>query len=108
MARSNDRRIRVPEFMARLHSLARRILESKYAWAGHAVCKMGASSGVESRLDAPSENFNSTMTTSNAEAAERIAPPRVDSDAPVRKAPSGIAGFDEITRGGLPVGRTTL
>jgi circadian clock protein KaiC len=48
------------------------------------------------------------MTPSKTEAAERIAPPGVESDAPIRKAPSGIAGFDEITRGGLPVGRTTL
>src|ERR1700690_1786201 len=28
--------------------------------------------------------------------------------AALRKAPSGIAGFDEITGGGLPRGRTTL
>ena len=48
------------------------------------------------------------MTSSKSEAAERIAPPRVDSDAPIRKSPSGIAGFDDIARGGLPAGRTTL
>jgi hypothetical protein len=28
--------------------------------------------------------------------------------AAMRKAPSGIAGFDEITGGGLPLGRTAL
>ena len=48
------------------------------------------------------------MTTSSSEAAGTIAPRRVTSDAPIRKAASGIAGFDEITGGGLPSGRTTL
>lgn len=64
--------------------------------------------GSNSRLGAPPEKSQPNMTTSKSEAAERIAPRRVDSDAPVRKAPSGIAGFDEISRGGLPAGRTTL
>src|SRR5690349_21566547 len=48
------------------------------------------------------------MTTSSSEAAGTIAPPRVDSDAPIRKAASGIEGLDEITGGGLPGERTTL
>src|SRR5689334_4653413 len=48
------------------------------------------------------------MTSSSSEAADRIAPPRADSDAPIRKAPSGIEGLDDITGGGLPTGRTTL
>src|ERR671928_2033350 len=48
------------------------------------------------------------MTSSSSEAARRIAPLRADSDAPIRKAPSGIEGLDEITGGGLPTGRTTL
>ena len=48
------------------------------------------------------------MTSSSSEAAGTIAPPRADSDAPIRKAPSGIEGLDEITGGGLPTGRTTL
>lgn len=49
------------------------------------------------------------MTSSETEAAETISPHSVgDPDAPIRKAPTGIAGFDEITRGGIPAGRTTL
>jgi circadian clock protein KaiC len=48
------------------------------------------------------------MTSSSFEAAGTIAPPRADSDAPIRKAASGIEGLDEITGGGLPAGRTTL
>ena len=48
------------------------------------------------------------MTSSSSEAAGTIAPPRADSDAPIRKAASGIEGLDEITGGGLPTGRTTL
>ncbi|MFL5394779.1 MAG: ATPase domain-containing protein, partial [Myxococcales bacterium] len=48
------------------------------------------------------------MTSSSLEAAGTIAPPRADSDAPIRKAASGIAGLDESTGGGLPAGRTTL
>jgi circadian clock protein KaiC len=35
----------------------------------------------------------------------RSAPPRLTS---LQKVPSGISGFDEVTRGGLPKGRTTL
>src|SRR3954465_8153322 len=48
------------------------------------------------------------MTSSSSEAARTIAPQRVASDAPIRKAETGIAGFDELTGGGLPAGRTTL
>jgi circadian clock protein KaiC len=48
------------------------------------------------------------MTSSSSEAARTIAPQRVGSDAPIRKAETGIAGFDELTGGGLPAGRTTL
>jgi circadian clock protein KaiC len=48
------------------------------------------------------------MTSSSTEAAGTIAPPRAASDAPIRKAPSGIEGLDQITGGGLPTGRTTL
>src|SRR5512141_664967 len=50
-----------------------------------------------------------TMTSSETEAAETTSPHSVgDADAPIPKAPTGIAGFDEITRGGIPAGRTTL
>lgn len=47
------------------------------------------------------------MTTSNVEAAESRRPASAG-EAPIRKAPTGIQGFDEITGGGLPAGRTTL
>ncbi|MFL5616265.1 MAG: circadian clock protein KaiC [Gemmatimonadaceae bacterium] len=48
------------------------------------------------------------MTSSSSEAAGTIAPHRGSTEAPIRKAASGITGFDEITSGGLPAGRTTL
>src|SRR4051812_3360581 len=50
------------------------------------------------------------MTSSVPEAADTQAPQTALSyaEAPITKAPTGIAGFDEITRGGLPNGRTTL
>ena len=38
----------------------------------------------------------------------RAAIDRAPSDAPIEKHRTGIAGFDEITGGGLPAGRTTL
>jgi len=37
-----------------------------------------------------------------------MTPDRFPAAAVPRKAPTGIAGFDEISRGGLPRGRTTL
>src|SRR5690349_11074541 len=50
------------------------------------------------------------MTSSLPEAASSNAPESVAgrSEAPIVKAPTGISGFDEITRGGLPAQRTTL
>jgi len=50
------------------------------------------------------------MTSSLPEAASSNAPESVAgrSEAPIVKAPTGIIGFDEITRGGLPAQRTTL
>ena len=50
------------------------------------------------------------MTSSLPEAASSNAPESVAgiSEAPIVKAPTGITGFDEITRGGLPAHRTTL
>ena len=50
------------------------------------------------------------MTSSAPEAAETQAPQTAEAsaEAPIKKSPTGIAGFDEITRGGLPAGRTTL
>jgi circadian clock protein KaiC len=47
------------------------------------------------------------MTSSNVEAADSKRHPSA-ADEPIRKAPTGIEGFDEITGGGLPAGRTTL
>ena len=47
------------------------------------------------------------MTTSPVEAAEGTRP-RGAQEAPIAKSGTGIAGFDEITRGGLPAARTTL
>jgi circadian clock protein KaiC len=50
------------------------------------------------------------MTSSLPEAASSNAPESVAgrSEAPIVKAATGIAGFDEITRGGIPAHRTTL
>jgi len=48
------------------------------------------------------------MTTSNAEAADRIKSSRAASDDGIPKVRTGIDGFDDITGGGLPAGRTTL
>ena len=50
------------------------------------------------------------MTSSLPEAASLDAPESVAGrgEAPIVKAPTGISGFDEITRGGLPAHRTTL
>ena len=47
------------------------------------------------------------MTTSSLEAADKDRPLGAI-EAPIAKARTGIAGFDEITKGGLPAGRTTL
>ena len=47
------------------------------------------------------------MTTSSAEAAETTRVPKAADDG-IPKARTGIEGFDEITRGGLPAQRTTL
>lgn len=47
------------------------------------------------------------MTTSQSEAADKKGARRA-AEAPIAKAKTGIAGFDEITRGGLPAQRTTL
>lgn len=47
------------------------------------------------------------MTSSNVEAADSRRHSRA-AEGPIRKAPTGIEGFDEITGGGLPAGRTTL
>lgn len=51
--------------------------------------------------------LNELMTTSNAEAAENIRVSQAANDG-IPKARTGIAGFDEITRGELPAGRPTL
>jgi circadian clock protein KaiC len=48
-----------------------------------------------------------TTSASASEAAETRASAKA-ADAPLNKAPTGIPGFDEITNGGLPAGRTTL
>jgi len=48
------------------------------------------------------------MTTSKVEAADRIAASRAANDDSIPKARTGIIGFDEITGGGVPAGRTTL
>ena len=50
------------------------------------------------------------MTSSFPEAASSNAPASVGgrSETPIVKAGTGIAGFDEITRGGIPANRTTL
>ena len=50
------------------------------------------------------------MTSSLSEAASSNAPESVagSSEGPIEKAPTGITGFDEITRGGFPANRTTL
>ena len=48
-----------------------------------------------------------TSASAESEAAETRAPVHA-ADAPLIKAPTGIPGFDEITNGGLPAGRTTL
>ena len=47
------------------------------------------------------------MTTSKPEAANNKGPRR-GAEPPIPKARTGIAGFDEITRGGIPAQRTTL
>jgi circadian clock protein KaiC len=47
------------------------------------------------------------MTSSNVEAADSRRQSNA-AEGPIRKAPTGIEGFDEITGGGLPAGRTTL
>jgi circadian clock protein KaiC len=47
------------------------------------------------------------MTTSSSEAARKDRPLGAI-EAPIPKAKTCIAGFDEITKGGLPAGRTTL
>jgi circadian clock protein KaiC len=47
------------------------------------------------------------MTSSNVEAADYRRHSSA-AEGPIRKAPTGIEGFDEITAGGLPTGRTTL
>lgn len=49
-----------------------------------------------------------TMTTSHAGAADWIEGSRAANDDPIEKAKTGIVGFDEITGGGIPAGRTTL
>src|ERR1041384_4578531 len=48
------------------------------------------------------------MTSSRSEAAKQKDLRNVASDAPILKAATGIAGFDEITGGGVPRERTTL
>jgi len=50
------------------------------------------------------------MTSSLPEAASSDAPESVAGrgEAPIEKAGTGISGFDEITRGGIPAHRTTL
>ena len=48
-----------------------------------------------------------TTSASASEAAETRTSVNA-ADAPLIKAPTGIPGFDEITLGGLPAGRTTL
>ena len=45
------------------------------------------------------------MTTATKNITKR---PRVAKEHAIEKRPTGIAGFDSITGGGLPVGRTTL
>jgi circadian clock protein KaiC len=47
------------------------------------------------------------MTSSSLEAAD-FRRHSSAAEGPIRKAPTGIEGFDEITGGGLPSGRTTL
>ncbi len=44
----------------------------------------------------------------HADAPHAVNPIREADPQSMRKAPTGLAGFDEITRGGLPAGRTTL
>jgi len=44
----------------------------------------------------------------HADAPQTVNPIRESNPQLMRKAPTGLAGFDEITRGGLPAGRTTL
>ena len=48
------------------------------------------------------------MTSSNVEAADSSRRLSSAAEGPIRKASTGIEGFDEITGGGLPAGRTTL